>query len=73
MKCGQLANYSQRTFESEERVAVGVGGMHEARSRQCLVPHADRWCMTSASQLCQQHLCLTRGNLIQSPGLDIVF
>ena len=24
MKCGQPANYSQRTFESEERVAVGA-------------------------------------------------
>ena len=41
MKCGQPANYSQRTFESEERVAVGAGGMYEARCRQCFVPHAD--------------------------------
>ena len=30
MKCGQPANYSQRTFESEERVAVGASGMYEA-------------------------------------------
>ncbi len=27
MKCGQPANYSQRIFESEERVAVGAAGM----------------------------------------------
>ena len=41
MKCGQTANYSQRTFESEERVAVGAVGMYEARCRRCFVPHAD--------------------------------
>lgn len=41
MKCGQPANYSQRTFESEERVAVGAAGMYEARCRGCFVPHAD--------------------------------
>lgn len=41
MKCGQPANYSQRTFESEERVAVGAAGMYEARCRACFVPHAD--------------------------------
>src|SRR6266542_6563335 len=41
MKCGQAANYTQRTFESEERVAVGGAGMYEARCRQCFVPHAD--------------------------------
>lgn len=41
MKCGQPANYSQRTFESQERVAVGAGGMYEARCRRCFVPHAD--------------------------------
>ena len=41
MKCGQPANYSQRTFESEERVAVGAVGMYEARCRRCFVPHAD--------------------------------
>ncbi len=41
MKCGQPANYSQRTFESEERVAVGATGMYEARCRACFVPHAD--------------------------------
>jgi thymidine kinase len=41
MKCGQPANYTQRTFESEERVAVGGGDMYEARCRKCFVPHAD--------------------------------
>jgi thymidine kinase len=41
MRCGQPANYSQRTFESEERVAVGAAGMYEARCRNCFVPHAD--------------------------------
>jgi thymidine kinase len=41
MKCGQPANYTQRTFDSEERVAVGGGDMYEARCRQCFVPHAD--------------------------------
>jgi thymidine kinase len=41
VSCGQPANYSQRTFDSEERVAVGAGGMYEARCRRCFVPHAD--------------------------------
>ncbi|MFN2491707.1 MAG: thymidine kinase [Pyrinomonadaceae bacterium] len=41
MKCGQPANYTQRTFESEERVAVGGEDMYEARCRRCFVPHAD--------------------------------
>ena len=41
MRCGQPANYTQRTFESEERVAVGGAGMYEARCRACFVPHAD--------------------------------
>jgi thymidine kinase len=41
MKCGQPANYSQRIFESEERVAVGAADMYEARCRRCFVPHAD--------------------------------
>ena len=41
MKCGQPANYSQRTVESEERVAVGAADMYEARCRRCFVPHAD--------------------------------
>jgi thymidine kinase len=42
VRCGQPANYSQRTFESDERVAVGAGGMYEARCRRCFVPHADK-------------------------------
>src|SRR5215208_4108965 len=33
MRCGQPANYSQRTFESEERVAVGAADKVEARCR----------------------------------------
>lgn len=41
MRCGQTANYSQRTFDSDELVAVGAGGMYEARCRRCFVPHAD--------------------------------
>ena len=41
MKCGHPANYSQRTFESEERVAVGASDKYEARCRRCFVPHAD--------------------------------
>ena len=41
MKCGRPANYSQRTFESEERVAVGASDKYEARCRMCFVPHAD--------------------------------
>ena len=41
MKCGQPANYSRRTFESEERVAVGASDKYEARCRSCFVPHAD--------------------------------
>ena len=41
MKCGLPANYSQRTFESEERVAVGASDKYEARCRGCFVPHAD--------------------------------
>lgn len=41
MRCGRPANYSQRTFESEERVAVGASDKYEARCRMCFVPHAD--------------------------------
>lgn len=41
MKCGQAANYTQRTVKSEERVAVGGADMYEARCRACFVPHAD--------------------------------
>ncbi len=42
VRCGDTASYSQRTFESEERVAVGASGMYEARCRQCFVPHSDK-------------------------------
>src|SRR5829696_6425056 len=41
MKCGQPANYTQRTVESQERVAVGASDKYEARCRGCFVPHAD--------------------------------
>ncbi len=41
VRCGHPANYSQRTFQSEERVAVGASDMYEARCRRCFVPHAD--------------------------------
>ena len=41
VKCGNTANYSQRTFESEELVEVGASNKYEARCRQCFVPHAD--------------------------------
>jgi thymidine kinase len=42
VKCGETANYSQRTFESEELVEVGASNKYEARCRQCFVPHADK-------------------------------
>ncbi len=42
VSCGQTANYSQRTFESEERVEVGATGKYEARCRACFIPHADK-------------------------------
>ncbi len=41
VRCGNTANYSQRTFESEELVEVGASGKYEARCRKCFVPHAD--------------------------------
>ena len=42
VRCGQTANYSQRTFESEARVEVGAQGKYEARCRACFIPHADK-------------------------------
>ena len=42
VKCGATANYSQRTFESNERVEVGAGGKYEARCRKCFIPHSDK-------------------------------
>lgn len=41
VKCGETANYSQRTVESDSRVEVGASDKYEARCRQCFVPHAD--------------------------------
>src|ERR1044072_4080081 len=41
MKCGQPANYSQRTFESEERGAGGPPNKYEAPCRMCFFPPPD--------------------------------
>ena len=41
VKCGETANYSQRTFESEALVEVGASGKYEARCRRCFIPHSD--------------------------------
>lgn len=42
VKCGETANYSQRTIESDSRVEVGASDKYEARCRQCFVPHSDK-------------------------------
>lgn len=42
VKCGETANYSQRTVESESRVEVGASDKYEARCRKCFLPHADK-------------------------------
>ncbi len=42
VKCGNTANYSQRTFDSIERVEVGATGKYEARCRKCFIPHSDK-------------------------------
>ncbi len=42
VRCGNTANYSQRTFESSERVEVGATGKYEARCRECFIPHSDK-------------------------------
>ena len=42
VKCGNTANYSQRTFDSDERVEVGAAGKYEARCRTCFIPHSDK-------------------------------
>jgi len=42
VKCGETANYSQRTVESELRVEVGASDKYEARCRKCFVPHSDK-------------------------------
>jgi thymidine kinase len=41
VKCGETANYSQRTSESQERVEVGATDKYEARCRKCFVPSSD--------------------------------
>jgi thymidine kinase len=41
VKCGNTANYSQRTSDSTNRVEVGASDKYEARCRQCFVPHSD--------------------------------
>ncbi len=41
VKCGNTANYSQRTSDSKERVEVGASGKYEARCRKCFVPRPD--------------------------------
>lgn len=41
VKCGETANYSQRTVESDARVEVGAADKYEARCRRCFVPHSD--------------------------------
>lgn len=41
VKCGSTANYSQRTFDSDQQVEVGAAGKYEARCRKCFVPHSD--------------------------------
>lgn len=42
VKCGETANYSQRTSESQERVEVGATDKYEARCRKCFVAHSDK-------------------------------
>jgi thymidine kinase len=42
VKCGETANYSQRTSDSTDRVEVGASDKYEARCRQCFVPHSDK-------------------------------
>jgi len=41
VKCGNTANYSQRTSDSKERVEVGASDKYEARCRKCFVPRPD--------------------------------
>jgi thymidine kinase len=54
VRCGQPANYSQRTVQVEGQVVVGAGEAYEARCRRCFVPHADApttYIETDTSQL----------------------
>ncbi len=41
VKCGETANYSQRTSDSTARVEVGASDKYEARCRKCFVPRSD--------------------------------
>jgi thymidine kinase len=41
VKCGETANYSQRTVESDAVVEVGAADKYEARCRRCFIPHSD--------------------------------
>ena len=41
VKCGNTANYSQRTVASDARVEVGASDKYEARCRKCFAPPAD--------------------------------
>ncbi len=38
MKCGGLANYSQRLSTNKERVVLGANDLYEARCRSCFEP-----------------------------------
>jgi thymidine kinase len=54
VRCGQPANYSQRTVQVEGQVVVGASDAYEARCRRCFVPHADApttYIETDTSQL----------------------
>lgn len=39
MKCGNLANYSQRLSKDTERVVLGASESYEARCRRCFTAH----------------------------------
>jgi thymidine kinase len=41
VKCGAIANYSQRISASTERIEVGATDKYEARCRRCFVPRPD--------------------------------
>ncbi|MCS6884919.1 MAG: thymidine kinase [Acidobacteriota bacterium] len=39
MKCGRMANHSQRLVAASERLLLGAAGSYEARCRRCFNPH----------------------------------
>ncbi|MGH9898297.1 MAG: thymidine kinase [Pyrinomonadaceae bacterium] len=41
VKCGRIANHSQRVIASDSRVSIGSTDMYEARCRNCFVPYPD--------------------------------